>query len=102
MEGWEQTYTGSEVRGVQFWVVFVLHGVINAVALPHQMVMSAQNSGVHSGHILQENTNTLNNHLSTYCTPSHSFKMLEYHKTSTHGGFNHPTVLHLNKVHRVC
>lgn len=48
---WKQTHAGPEVGGVQFRVVLVLHGVINAVALPHQVVMSAQNGGVHFGHI---------------------------------------------------
>lgn len=45
------THTGPEVRRVKFRMVLVLHGVVNAVALPHQVVVSAQNRGVHFGHI---------------------------------------------------
>ena len=46
---WTFTYAGSEMRGVNFRVVLVLHGVINAVALPHQVVVPAQNGGIDFG-----------------------------------------------------
>ncbi len=53
----EKTHAGPEVRCIQFRMVLVLHGVINAVTLPHQVVMSAKDSGVHSGHIFQKHNN---------------------------------------------
>lgn len=46
-----QTHAGSEVRCVQFRVILVLQGVINTVTLPHQVVVTTQNGGVHSGHV---------------------------------------------------
>lgn len=49
--GQKHTHAGPEVRGVQLRVVLVLHGVVNPVALPHQVVMSAQNGGVHFGQL---------------------------------------------------
>lgn len=55
--GWRWTHAGPEVRGVQLRVVLVLHGVIHAVALPHQVVMSAQDGGVNFGQIWEENSN---------------------------------------------
>lgn len=55
--GWRWTHAGPEVRGVQLRVVLVLHGVVHAVALPHQVVMSAQDGGVNFGQIWEENSN---------------------------------------------
>lgn len=52
-EGVKVTHTRPEVRGVQLRVVLVLHGVVDAVALPHEVVMSAQDGGVHFGHVLE-------------------------------------------------
>lgn len=49
--GQKHTHAVPEVRGVQLRVVLVLHGVVNPVALPHQVVMSTQNGGVHFGQL---------------------------------------------------
>lgn len=35
-------------------MVLVLHGVVDAVALPHQVVVSAQNGGINFVHIYVE------------------------------------------------
>lgn len=47
----QKTHTGPEVWRVKFWVVLILHGIIDAIALPHQVVVSAQDCGVHFGHV---------------------------------------------------
>lgn len=48
------THAGPEVGRVEFWVVLILHGVINTVALPHQVVAPAQNRGIHFIHICEK------------------------------------------------
>lgn len=40
------THASPEVRGVALRVVLVLHWVIDAVTLPHQVVVAAQHGGV--------------------------------------------------------
>lgn len=56
--GGGETYAGPEVRGVQLRVVLVLHGVIKAVALPHQVVVSAHNGRIHFGQLLERHKQT--------------------------------------------
>ena len=63
------THALSEVGGVEFGVNLVLQRVIHTITLPHQVVMPAENCGVHFSHVYGMNRLDMSNLIKHNFTP---------------------------------